>query len=83
MGRIKLHKPRRVRVKENWEREFLEKVDNFEDKKERNLEKKHLKAYLRGNDRFVSGYTSRMVGTTRVTDPVYSKVKQKLTKIEQ
>ena len=34
-------------------RRFKGKIDNFESKEERNFEKKHLKAYLRGDKYFM------------------------------
>jgi UDP-2,3-diacylglucosamine pyrophosphatase LpxH len=36
-------------------RHFLGKIENFKDKKEKELEKKHLKAYLKGHKLFVHG----------------------------
>ena len=36
-------------------RQFKGKIDNFSSKEERNFEKKHLKAYLRGDKYFFYG----------------------------
>ena len=36
-------------------RKFKGKLDNFDNKQERNFEKKHLKAYLRGDKYFFYG----------------------------
>ena len=37
-------------------RKFLGKVSNFENKEERNFEKAHLKAYLKGHTNFRHGF---------------------------
>lgn len=51
-------------------RKFLGKIDNFIDKQERAFEKKHLRAYLNGQERFVVGYSNNQ--------PLYANVKQEL-----
>jgi hypothetical protein len=38
-----------------WERTFEGKIDNFESKEEEVMQRKHLKAYLRGDTRFKNG----------------------------
>lgn len=67
---------------QKWDRKFGGRTEGFLTKEEERYEKKHLRAYLRGNNRFISGYTTRKVGGITVADPVYSFVKQTLTKIE-
>ncbi len=37
-------------------RSFGGKIDNFETKEERNFQKKHLRAYLKGNSHFRHGF---------------------------
>lgn len=43
-------------------RNFGGKIDGFKNKEERNFEKKHLKAYLRGDKRFRNGYIYTDIG---------------------
>lgn len=53
-------------------RKFGGKIDNFESKDEQRLEKKHLKAYLRGNTYFKYGFTTNEDG---MRIPAWHKVK--------
>jgi len=46
-------------MKENKTRVFKGKLIDFKDKEERNFEKKHLKAYLRGDEFFEYGLDER------------------------
>lgn len=50
-------------------RRFKGKIDNFESKEERNFEKKHLKAYLRGDKYF-------FYGTDALGKPIQYEVQQ-------
>lgn len=43
----------------NLRKEFLGKLDGFVDKVEKNFQKKHLKAYLRGDEYFTFGRDSK------------------------
>jgi len=43
-------------IEEKAPRKFLGKTSSFLNKKERNSEKKHLKAYLRGNKYWANGF---------------------------
>lgn len=67
---------REKRVKRK--RRFLGKIDNFIDKQEQAFEKKHLKAYIRGDKQFVIGYK----GEGNFRTPVYSLVKQELVEVK-
>jgi hypothetical protein len=66
-----------MKTKEKTKRQFLGKVGNklsdFIDKQERAFEKKHLKAYLRGEEKFVIGYDTSMGGK----QTIYANVKQR------
>lgn len=55
-------------------RKFLGKTEGFENNKERNFEKAHLKAYLNGNKTFEQGFET---GASNV--PVTHKVQQELS----
>jgi hypothetical protein len=65
-------------------RQFLGKVGNklsdFTDKQEMQFEKKHLKAYLRGDEKFITGYDCDPNSMLRT--PIYVKVQQKLSFID-
>ena len=50
-------------------RKFKGKIDNFDSKEERNFEKKHLKAYLRGDKYF-------FYGTDALGKPIQYEVQQ-------
>ncbi len=54
--------------KEEPKRSFGGKTENFENKKEENLEKKHLRAYLKGFKRYITSWTLGL--------PNYSPVKE-------
>jgi hypothetical protein len=43
-------------------RNFGGKIDGFKNKEERNFEKKHLKAYLKGDRQFRNGYLNTEAG---------------------
>ena len=51
-------------------RSFLGKTEGFESKEERNFEKAHLKAYLRGAKIFYHGYEGSATGRMRVSHDV-------------
>jgi len=53
-------------------RRFLGKTEDFENQRDKNFEKKHLKAYLRGNTQFRFGFEN--MNDIRV--PKYHKVEQ-------
>lgn len=55
-------------------REFLGKTEGFKDVQEQRWEQKHLKAYLKGYERFTFGYEGQ--GLDR--HPVWHRVDQKL-----
>lgn len=54
-------------------RRFLGKIDGFIDRQEKAFEQKHLKAYLKGQTKFIIGYRQGMA--------VYSDVKQELIEV--
>lgn len=56
-------------------RRFLGKTENFKSKEERNFEKAHLKAYLKGKTMFRHGFESGMHGLKM---PKYHRTKQEL-----
>lgn len=49
--------------KEELRRSFGGKINNFKDKAERAFEDKHLKAYLKGHEKFTFGF--KTVGNKR------------------
>lgn len=65
-------------TKKKYTRKFLGKIDGFENKQERDFENKHLRAYLKGNDRFIVGYKRNNLD---ILVPVYDNVKQELTEL--
>lgn len=48
--------------KQRSKRAFLGKTSNFKDSKERNFEKAHLKAYLKGRRTFKHGFAETSLG---------------------
>lgn len=52
----------KVIAKEKPKRAFGGKTENFKDKEERNREKKHLKAYLKGQRYFFHGFEETITG---------------------
>lgn len=59
-------------------RRFLGKIDNFVDKQEKAYEKKHLKAYLKGDKKFLVGHKPNAI--TGIIEPEYHDVKQEIIK---
>ena len=45
-----------MQIKKRYTRKFLGKIGDFIDNVERQFEKKHLKAYIKGHTRFADGY---------------------------
>lgn len=64
-----------LQQKNSTKRIFKGKLDNFTSKEERNFEKKHLKAYLRGDKYFFFGVDAK-------GEPIRYKVLQELTEPE-
>jgi hypothetical protein len=54
-------------------RQFGGKTENFNSKEERNREKKHLKAYLKGQRYFFHGFIPRVTGREAARFPVLTK----------
>lgn len=63
----------------NLTRKFLGKIDGFRDKRERNFEKKHLRAYLKGHAIFRDGST--LDPNTGIRHPNMFKVQQEYSRI--
>jgi len=64
-----------------WDRVFLGKTEGFANKEEEKLEKKHLKAYIKGRTRFKHGKTlvpNQLTGKMEEVDKWYD-VKEQLT----
>ncbi len=65
--------------KEELKRSFGGKTNNFLNKEEKDFEKKHLKAYLKGYKYFNCGFRTNKFGTREI---VSHEVKEILTKVE-
>lgn len=59
-------------TKKRYTRKFLGKIDGFTDKRERDFEKKHLAAYLKGHERFADGYELNAEGKP-IVDSIVNK----------
>ena len=65
-------------------RKFLGKLNNFESREEQQLEKKHLKAYIKGHTRFSHGYKDILnkLGELVGREPRWHTVKQQVTELK-
>ena len=65
-------------------RRFLGKINNFKSKEEQQLEKKHLKAYIKGYERFRHGYRDifNKLGELVGKEPKWHTVKQQVTELK-
>jgi len=78
---VQVNKSNMEKVK--FERKFLGKLKDFSSKEEQTLESKHLKAYIKGYERFKHGYrniynkTGQLIGR----EPKWHEVKQQLTQL--
>lgn len=66
-----------------WDRKFLGKMKEFESDEEKKFEKKHLKAYLKGFEKFTYGYVHQRNPITGLmeTVPAWHEVQQELIKL--
>ncbi len=71
-------------MKSNYERKFLGKLKNFENKEEQKREKKHLKNYLKGNPTYIHGKTFKINAITGLKEmvPMVYDVQEELTYID-
>jgi hypothetical protein len=67
-----------------YSRRFLGKVKDFENKEEQKFENKHLKAYIKGHDKFIFGKEDvlDLKGNKIGQKPKWHTVQQELLKIK-
>lgn len=81
MSKTSKRPTRANRERVRWERKFEGKLSGFDSKEEEIMEKKHLKAYIKGHSHFKNGKitVTNLYGVSSEEDN-WEKVKQSITK---